>query len=329
MIEEHGKNGKWDHAKTFTNPFELVYKSNTIKINPVSRAFFKIWEVVHDACILPLQPLNIAYVAEGPGGFIQGIVEFRKKQKVDCSLDRHVAITLVSRRRSVPCWKISREWAEENKVEFCYGDDGTGDIYNIENVRRFSKYCSGFDVVTADGGFDFSNDFNSQESNVLRMLISEVLCSLLILRDGGSFILKTFDTLGKSTACVIQVLVKSFDKVVCTKPLSSRPANSEKYFVCTGFTRVKGLVFIDILESLLILGNRFTVEDVYRAIELNTGLYYNLCLVNISMVCRQLCTIFKTLHFIHHLDGDEESKSRIRLNQESLASNWMIEFDCS
>jgi 23S rRNA U2552 (ribose-2'-O)-methylase RlmE/FtsJ len=328
LIEEHGKNGKWDHAKTFTNPFELVYKTNTVKVVPVSRAFFKIWEVVQDAFILPLEPVKIAYVAEGPGGFIQGIVEYRKKQPVDCSLDRHVAITLVSRRRSVPCWKLSREWVEENNVEFCYGDDGTGDIYNVGNVRRFSEYCSGFDIVTADGGFDFSNDFNSQETNVLRMLISEVLCALLILRDGGSFIFKTFDTLSRSTSCIIQILVKSFNKVVCTKPLSSRPANSEKYFVCTGFKRDEGCIFIDILESLLSLGKRFTVEDVYRALELNIDVYYNVCLVNISMVYRQLCTILKTLQFINTSDGDEETKKQIRLYQDELAFVWTRNFKC-
>lgn len=328
LIDEHCKNGKWDHAKTFTNPFELVYKTNAINVVPVSRAFFKIWEVVHDARVMTRRPLNIAYVAEGPGGFIQGIVEYRKLQKVDHVIDKHVAITLVSRRRSVPCWKLPREWADENNVEFCYGHDGTGDIYNIENVRAFADKCKGFDIVTADGGFDFSGDFNSQETNVLRMLIAEVLCALLILREGGSFIFKTFDTLSRATACIIQILVQSFDSVVCTKPLSSRPANSEKYFVCTGFKCDDSVEFTKVLKSLLILGKRFSVEDVHRAIELDAGVYYNVCLVNIAMVCRQLSTILKTLRFIRDFDDDENEKCVIRQRQDDLADKWMKTFGC-
>ena len=36
-------------------------------------------------------------------------------------------------------------------------------IYTIENIIYLKKNYSKMDLITADGGFDFSNDFNKQE----------------------------------------------------------------------------------------------------------------------------------------------------------------------
>lgn len=354
FIDEHGKNGRWDNAKTFTNPYELVYKTDAISYSPVSRAFFKMWEMIVDFSICDggggggggrdrdpdvdndigddndidrsrgrgRGPLRVGYVAEGPGGFIQAIVEYRRSRRAS-NRDTHTAMTLVSKNRCVPCWKVSQEWAERNNVEFYYGKDGSGDIYNLENVKAFAEKCSGYDLITADGGFDFSGDFNSQERNVLRMLVSEVLCAILALRDGGTFVFKAFDTLCRSTACVIQVLVECFSEVVCVKPLSSRPANSEKYFVCRGYSRRAGLKHVECVQALMGRTDATIQEDVTRVIRLRQDLYYRLCLVNIAMVSRQLVTISRTLEFIHMRDAGENHKLEYRKGQEGPADDWV------
>ena len=316
LIDEYGRNGKWDNAKTFTNPYELVYKTDAISFAPVSRAFFKMWEMMVDYSIGDDGPLNIAYIAEGPGGFIQAAVEYRKTVSGGVG-DRHTAITLVSKRRSVPCWKISNDWADRNNVEFFYGEDGSGDIYNIANVKAFCAKCEGCDVVTADGGFDFSGDFNSQERNVLKMLVAEVLCAVLTLRQGGVFVFKAFDTLSRATACIIQILVECFDEVCCVKPLSSRPANAEKYLMCRGYHRPQGLARAVSLER--ILGTAEVAIDlaITDAVPLDAGVYYNLCLANIAMVARQMLTISKTLAFIK-----SGKRDYTRQDQESFAEAW-------
>lgn len=316
LIDDYGRNGRWDNAKTFTNPYELVYKTDAISFAPVSRAFFKMWEMMVDYRIGDEAPLNIAYIAEGPGGFIQAAVEYRKTVSGGVC-DRHTAITLVSKKRSVPCWKISHEWAGRNNVEFFYGEDGTGDIYNVANVKAFSAKCSGYDVVTADGGFDFSSDFNSQERNVLRMLVAEVLCAVLTLRQGGVFVFKAFDTLSRATACIVQILVECFDEVSCVKPLSSRPANSEKYFLCRGYNRSEGLAWVAPLEKILGNEGGDTDRSITDAVPLDAGVYYKLCLVNIAMVARQMMTISKTLTFIK-----SGRRDYTRQDQESLAEAW-------
>ena len=316
LIDDYGRNGKWDNAKTFTNPYELVYKTDAISFAPVSRAFFKMWEIMVDYGIGDKSPLSVGYIAEGPGGFIQAAVEYRNATRGG-SGDRHTAITLVSKRKSVPCWKISQDWADRNGVEFYYGEDGSGDIYNVDNIRAFAARCQGYDVITADGGFDFSGDFNSQERSVLRMLASEVLCAFLCLREGGVFVFKAFDTLTRATSCVIQVLVECFGEVACVKPLSSRPANSEKYFVCRGFDREAGLKRVDAMESVVRHTGEGIEEVIEREIGMDAGVYYKLSLVNIAMVSRQMLTISKTLEFIR-----SGRRDLTRKEQESLAEEW-------
>ena len=316
MIDEYGRNGKWDNAKTFTNPYELVYKTDAISFAPVSRAFFKMWELMVDYGIGDDGPLSIGYIAEGPGGFIQAAVEYRRSV-VGGSRDRHSAITLVSKRKCVPCWKISSDWAERNNVEFYYGEDGSGDIYNVANIRAFAGRCAGYDVITADGGFDFSGDFNSQERSVLRMLASEVLCALLCLREGGVFVFKAFDTLTRATACIIQVLTECFSEVACVKPLSSRPANSEKYFVCRGYDRAAGNARVGAMESVVCHEGDGIEDAIERAVPLDAGVYYRISLVNIALVSRQLLSISKTLSFIR-----SGCRDLTRRDQEALAESW-------
>ena len=50
------------------------------------------------------------------------------------------------------------------------------------------------DLITADGGFDFSLDFNNQEIIITKLLFAQMTYALLMQKQGGSFILKIFDT---------------------------------------------------------------------------------------------------------------------------------------
>ena len=52
---------------------------------------------------------------------------------------------------------------------------------------------------------------------------------------GGSFILKIYDIFHENTLKTISFIKKFYKNIYIVKPLSSRPANSEKYLVCVGF----------------------------------------------------------------------------------------------
>ena len=62
------------------------------------------------------------------------------------------------------------------------GVDKTGNLYNYENASNFIKninlnYCY---LVTADGGFDYSSDYNSQEISSYKLIYSEIYVALNI-----------------------------------------------------------------------------------------------------------------------------------------------------
>ena len=50
------------------------------------------------------------------------------------------------------------------------------------------------DIITGDGGFDFSVDFNMQEELAQKLIYSQIIIGFAMLKKGGTFICKFFDT---------------------------------------------------------------------------------------------------------------------------------------
>ena len=67
---------------------------------------------------------------------------------------------------SIPGWKKSKSFLYKNKnVIIETGHDKTGNLMIADNLKDcYLKYNGQMDLVTADGGFDFSIDFNQQET---------------------------------------------------------------------------------------------------------------------------------------------------------------------
>ena len=95
------------------------------------------------------------------------------------------------------------------------------------------------DLVTGDGGLDYSVNFNFQEQMSFHLLFCEIVSAFSVLKKGGYFVLKLFDIHTSNTLQMIFLLSNYFDEVILTKPYTSRPANSEKYIVCKGFTELR------------------------------------------------------------------------------------------
>jgi cap1 methyltransferase len=117
------------------------------------------------------------------------------------------------------------------------GLDGTGNIYNLDNHifmenRIVNKKA---EIVTADGGFDFSVNYNQQEFLAQKLIFSQVVLGVSIQENGGSFIIKFFDTYSYISNQILFLLMTLYKSVYIFKPYTSRPANSERYIVCKGF----------------------------------------------------------------------------------------------
>ncbi|XP_040500588.1 cap-specific mRNA (nucleoside-2'-O-)-methyltransferase 1 isoform X3 [Ursus maritimus] len=84
------------------------------------------------------------------------------------------------------------------------------------------------------GGFSVEGQENLQEILSKQLLLCQFLMALSVVRTGGHFICKTFDLFTPFSVGLIYLLYCCFERVCLFKPLTSRPANSERYVVCKG-----------------------------------------------------------------------------------------------
>ena len=191
-----------------------------------------------------------AHSAEGPGGFLEAI------QVRTGHTTRMLAMTLRSTEHTIPGWRKSQTFLTRHPtVHITYGADGTGNLYNLENQDAFAAHAGEHltrkaDLYTADGGFDFSADFNGQENTVQRLLIAEALAGIASLLPGGTMVLKMFDTKNRATLELLWLLATCFERTGFIKPHTSRPANSERYWVGCGFRGPPPAWIIDLLRRL-------------------------------------------------------------------------------
>ncbi|CAH8500750.1 unnamed protein product [Heterobilharzia americana] len=119
-----------------------------------------------------------------------------------------------------------------------YGPTHDGDITKWVNLASFSSFIGrstngvGVHILMADGGFDVSGQHNLQEVLSKQIYLCQCLCALINLRPGGHFLTKLFDTLTEFTAGLIYLMGHLFEEIFIVKPVTSRPANSERYLVC-------------------------------------------------------------------------------------------------
>ena len=181
-----------DIFKKYTNPYEYIHTNVPLKnycvasYSPLSRSYFKMVEVLHTFKLHDIpRHIRSFHLAEGPGGFIEALCNIRKNPH-----DIYYGMTIASDANdpNVPGWKKTKNYLQQNKnIYLEYGSDNSGDILNIENfVYVCEKYGSSMDIVTGDGGFDFSGDFNLQEvktPNLTHLQVFQKKLSKMIMMD--------------------------------------------------------------------------------------------------------------------------------------------------
>ncbi len=267
----------WDYMKRYTNPYEFIHtivpntKVSVSKMKPLSRSFYKMIEMVnmfHLFSGFNDEPINTFHLAEGPGGFIEATQHLRKNEN-----DKYYGMTLMDDDPNVPGWKKSNHFLETHKnVKIERGITGTGDLMEVANLKYCNDtYKNSMNIITADGGFDFSIDFNKQEILATNLLLAQVSFAISMQKVGGHFILKIFDIFTKTTCDLMYILSSLYKQVYIVKPNTSRLANSEKYIVCKGFKKYPDKLISNIIlnyESLK------TSEFISRILKNNLDYFY-------------------------------------------------------
>lgn len=231
---------EWDHYKKYINPYEYIHtqvsntKTSVCKIKPLSRSYFKMIEICGIFNLISDLPDNCKsfHLAEGPGGFIEALSFLRNNIN-----DSYVGMTLIDNDVNVPGWKKSTAFLEKHKnVYIEKGIDNTGNLLSLDNLKFcYEKYKGSIDLVTADGGFDFSIDFNSQETVSANLILCQIIYAIAVQKKGGNFFIKFFDTFTEASLQMIYLVALLYEEVYFVKPNTSRYANSEKYIVCKKF----------------------------------------------------------------------------------------------
>jgi 23S rRNA U2552 (ribose-2'-O)-methylase RlmE/FtsJ len=276
QLDENYEN--WDFYKKYTNPYEFIHtvipntKSSVSKLKPLSRSFYKMIEIANQLDLLvqyQSNNINTFHLAEGPGGFIEALVYLRNNEQ-----DNYYGMTLIDPDVNVPGWKKSSSFLENHKnVIIETGVTGTGDLLEVDNLKHcYGKYNNKMDIITADGGFDFSIDFNQQETLATKLLFAQVSFAIAMQKKQGHFVLKIFDIFTKTTSDIIYLLSTLYKHVFILKPNTSRLANSEKYIICKFFKGDKSGIINHIIREY---PKMKTIDHISSILNFELDYYYS------------------------------------------------------
>ena len=320
----HNKN--WDIAKRITNKYEFIFSSGYNKINlvkkkPLSRAYFKLWEILHDFNIIHKDvETKTAHIADGPGGFIECVCDYF--ERYDCNHQSVDGITLRSNDRKIPNWKVSKDHMHHFNIKLY-----DGSIYDPLVISKFVDHVGeqSVDFVTADGGFDFSADFNSQEKQCYRLMFCEVYIALRLQKSGGNFLLKVFDLFSPETITLIALCATFYERVRIIKPNTSRPANSEKYILFSTFSQDSRTAYdhhlVDMCDQ--IRKESFIIDALSVH---NCSMFYNdLTTYNIAYTANQIHHLKCTLDLSKNIN--EKNKVSMIDDNLKLCKQWCIDYN--
>ena len=343
-IDKYYTNNTWDKMKKIINPYELIYITNKKYryrslsfFEPLSRSYYKMIEMSHlflkdyyinsilGIGLDKMKGVNSLHLAEGPGGFVEGWRYFREANPDD----RLYAITLLSGNKEIPSWKKTDNFLKFHpEVKILTGLDGTGNLYKSENIKyiinRLGEHT--MELITGDGGFDFSIGYNIQEQYASKLIYSQVLIALKCQKKGGTFICKFFDTNNKFTIDILYLLQCLYKTMYVYKPYTSRVANSERYIVCCNYLNKINDIYWNKLLSILVMW------EENKDIEINTilngipiGFMNLLSRINYNTIQLQIKYINDTIDLIENNKTDQwynENKEK----QNELALSWCIEY---
>ena len=340
----HEYSNYWDYYKKLTNPYEFIHtqvpeiKFSICKYKPLSRSFFKMIEIINTFSFLcEKNTINCFHLAEGPGGFIEAF-NYKRNNKGD----KYYGMTLISDDINIPSWKKSSHFINNNSnVIIEYGSTKTGDLFIKENLLYCNdNYGNTMDYITADGGFDFSVDFNKQEELSMKLIIAQIFFAIIMQKEGGNFVLKIFDIFKFKTVEIIFLLANLYDYVYIYKPYTSRVANSEKYVICKNYKNNNETINKEIINNFDYLLNN--IDNIYSLFNITLPKLFLKKIEEINAIYgqQQIENINTTLNFIREFinikhnnynlsdsendDVIEDKESNTLLNNNLLESSNII-----
>ena len=230
-------------AAKYLHEYEIV--KILCKKQVISRAYFKLYEIMYHEPIIVKETLHCFFICEAPGGFIEAVCDIRRKKNLQTKY-----ITVSKYDRYI---KYDR-YLEELNILY-------SDITEPENLQKtintvLSRYPSGLDFITADGGFEIKL-FNAQEILSAKLLLCEIYLAISTQKINGTFVIKFFDMFSHNRNVYYFLLSSMYEYTKIIKPKTSRNCNSERYIVCYNFKGCSENLRLHLLNIIL----NFKISD--------------------------------------------------------------------
>ena len=222
-----------DNYKSLGDYVSKKYDLLNDKKQKVSNAFLKIYEMMMTYDIVSDDVLNFKsfHFCEAPGMFIIGLNHYlQTKTKVKNwswhgnSLTQDAEPTALS---------DSHGLIGKNRDKWLVGPEASGDIRSLTNINFFKEKLDTVDFITSDCGICVDPSMlNKYEEMIAETDYAQFINMINLLKVGGSGITKTFIPLElPSNVCIIYMMTQLFEEVYLSKPITSRPQNSEVYLI--------------------------------------------------------------------------------------------------
>ncbi len=339
-----------DYKDDLNNETKKFFDLKTEEPNVLSRAFYKMWEMINYFDLADKKDLTYAALAEGPGSFLQAVLKFREKYKYDLKKDKYFGVTIHPENgKNIEMGKqfmgfyenkypslinVQRTYSKSKSEN--YKSRSNGDVTEVKTISLFKKEISKSkkyaDLITADGGFDW-NDENYQEQEAYQLILGEIIAALRVQNKDGSFVIKLFETFTNTSLKMVYILASFYDECYICKPLFSRLSNSEKYLVCKGFKydQKKDSEFLDnrvgYLEQVLKeMSSELFVQDIFTSINLPEDFINIIRYANIEIANSQQIMINKIVTYIKENNYYGEKYHQYRENQIEATKWWINNF---
>ena len=232
-----------DNFKSLGNYITKNYDVIKNKNYEISNAFLKMYELLITYPLINNNKLKSFHFCEAPGMFIIALNHFINT-KTNITDWEWYGNTLTIE-ESKTALNDNYNLIKNNKNKWLNGDIRI-------NIDKFKKQLNEVDLITSDCGiFVEPHEYNKYEEKISDIEFAQFFNLLNLLKKGGSGILKTFIPLElASNVCIIYFLTTVFEKVYISKPITSRPNNSEIYIVCINYSGVEQNILNDLRKLL-------------------------------------------------------------------------------
>jgi 23S rRNA U2552 (ribose-2'-O)-methylase RlmE/FtsJ len=317
----------------------------------LSRGFYKLWEILmlYNLIDVNNKSFTSAHLAEGPGSFIQATMFFREKFSKYWKDDQYYAVTLHPEDEGKHVPELERTfvnfYAKEKPQRFMLHktypkqvaggseDKDNGDITDPKTIILFGgDMKEKADFITADGGFEWGNE-NIQEQEAFRLIFGQIVGAIMNQKKGGHFVCKFFETFTLTSIKFLTILKMFWNKVEVIKPLTSRPSNSEKYYVCMDFKyNDSDKEFKDFSKKLLVIlkeihgEQKFKIVDIFSDYFPDDKFLKNIIDLNVKIENEQFKAINQIVAFIKAQNFYGDTYQMNRQKQINAAKFWISHF---